>query len=747
MTSSDYRWPHTGRDCPQDIAKHASCLKTDFDLVSKTVDISLTLSEKLPSTLKSSVLTGIKKGIAEARNNGNCPKWSKVDERIFRELMLKNITIEAAPRARDRIPLKQFNGVHKSYKALHTKLVAQLPPTATSHQSVGDAAPVQATSVGGLVEPSHKTNTATELVRAPESTVTNLQEKKGKDVTERKSDDNSSEEGNRGEAKSEDKESGDKERKEEERCSQEAQDGQTVTNSKDTESGSDSSEDSSNDSSSGSKEENEAQRYTDCEEAGNQDIYKDGTGFSATFNIQIAHQASVNQMYCMKGSEMMECSSSLLKSFLHKQQLSSRNVRIYNCGLMPDHGDVRVIVHAETREVLQQLMDLGPWHQGFEETLTCPPRPTYKVIMHKVEKSSMRLESRLDKSSTIEELELANCAIDDQNGNKVIITNVSWAPQSLNRTASLLVELQDSKHANHAVAHGLFWRGMRLGCERADKEGRLFRCSGCQAYGHYVSKCTAPYRCGKCGKEHSTKTCKSKIAKCASCGGGHRAGNKRCPEKVSAKKNLEFKNEDTSQATKPATEADRTPPSDVQRSITAGRYQTEASMPSPVSLDAESAEDDVESGSKQPLPEVEPAHDDVKSQSKQPLPEVETPQDDVESQSKQPFPEVETPQDDVEFQSKQSLPQADSPQDTSMELATLRQEFEDIKKKFVALDTILQSKVSGGTKRRADESFVNGAGAESSDVAAKRIKKEEPTREDCMGLYRQPSLYSEDRAQ
>ena len=95
MTSN--KWPATGDDCPQDIAKHASCLKADFDLVSKTADISLTRTSKLPSTLKPSILTGIEKGIAEARNNGYCPKWSKVDESIFRDVMLKNIATEAAP--------------------------------------------------------------------------------------------------------------------------------------------------------------------------------------------------------------------------------------------------------------------------------------------------------------------------------------------------------------------------------------------------------------------------------------------------------------------------------------------------------------------------------------------------------------------------------------------------------------------------------------------------------------------------
>ena len=223
--------------------------------------------------------------------------------------------------------------------------------------------------------------------------------------------------------------------------------------------------------------------------------------------------------------------------------------------------------------------------------------------------------------------------------------------------------------------------------------------------------CSASYRCGRCAGSHDTRTCNSEIVKCASCGGAHPVGHKRCLVKAEERRNLYFKDEDTCEATQSAAEAEGIPSSDIRHSLSAGRTQTEASMPSPISLDAESAEDD------------------------------------VESESKQPLPGVETAQDDVESQSKQSLPKADSAQDISPDLAAFRQEFEDIKKKLAALDTILQSKVSGGTKRRADESFVNGAGAESSDVAAKRIKKEERIREDSMGLYRQPSLYSEDRAQ
>ena len=735
-----YSWSAPGGNCPQDAAKHANYLKADFNLVSKVADNNLSRIEELPSNLKPSILTGIEKGVAEARKNGYCPKWSKVDESIFRDVMLKNITTEAALQARDRISLDQFNLLRKSYIDLHTKLVAQLPPTATSHQSVAADAPIQATSVGGLVQSSHGTNKSVKLVQASGKPMASPQEKKGKDATEKKSDDDSSEEETSEEEESEDGESKEKESKEKESKEkeskgkeskgQDAENGQAVTDSEDSESDSASSDDDSSASSSDSEEENETQHHTDSAKVETQEIFKDGTGFSTVFNIHIEHQASVNQICHMPGDRFWERSSSLLKNFLQKQQLSSQNMCIYSCSLVKDTGDVRVIVHAETREALRQLIDSENWLQGFESTLISPPLSRYTLIMHAVEKSSMIFNDRVDKCIIIQKLEIANRAIGDQDGERLNITDISWAPPSLHQTGSLLVEFQDANHANQGVAHGLYWRGIRHACERADKEGRLLRCSRCHAYGHLVAKCTTTYnKCGKCNEYHKTLACKSKIRMCASCGGGHRAGSNRCPEKIKAKKKLEFQNKDTSQATKPAIEVARTPSSVARRSTSAGRAQTEASMPSPVSLDAESAEDDVDSDSKQHLPEIEASKDNVESRSKQPLPEVETAEDNVDSGSKQP------------------LPQADSAQDPTTELATLRQEIEDIKKKFAALDTILQSKASGSIKRRADEAFVNGAGAESSGVAAKRIKKEEPTSEDSMGLYRHPWLYSEDRPQ
>ena len=693
-----YKWPVTGTDRPQDIAKHANCLKADFDLVSKTADVSRSYSATLPSSLEPSILAGIEKGIAEARKNGYCPKWSKVDESIFRDVMLKNIATKAAPQARKRIPLDQFKGLHVSYNALHTKLVAQLPPTATSHQSVGADAPIQATSVGGLVEPSHGTNTAVKLVQSSGKTVTSPQEKKGKDVTEKKSDDDSSEE----------ESSGEKQCEEEERKGQDANEGQAVTDSEDSESDSDSSEDSSHDSSLGGEEES-ARNWS--KEAQNLEIINHGTDFSAIFNIKIEHQANVILLAGISPELLRRKVDSSLKAFLHKQTPSCPNLSGVSGAELRENGDVKVLVDSPTRRALRLFMDLVGWDEEYERTLVASPVPKYWLTIQNVKVSSFKFQNRKEKAAMINKLANENHTIGERvSVYNPIIGDVAWTNDSSEKVmSSLMVGFRDLKHANRALANGLYWQGRRHRCERVAGTGQLIRCSRCQGYGHLYKACSASHKCGRCAGSHDTKTCKSEIVKCASCGGAHPAGHQRCLVKAKERRNLYFKDENTCEATKSAAETETIPSSDVRHSLSAGRAQTEASMPSPVSLSATSAEDEVKSEPKPLLPKAETTKDDVKSQA------------------------------------KQSLPEADSAQDTSPDLATFLQELEDLKKKFTALENAAQSKVSSGTKRQAGEAFAGGVEAESSTMAAKRVKQEEWTQEDSMSLYRQPSIYSEDR--
>ena len=695
MTS--YQWPTTGDNYPKDVAGHASHLRADFDLVSNAADLNLSHTALLPAELYSKICTGMKKGIAEARSNGYCPEWSEIAESIFCKVMLKHITTEAVSQARDRIPLPQFKGLHKSYNALHTKLIARIPPTATTHKPICADAATQATPASRPVEHPQETTTATALVQPPDKTMTRL---RTKDVnTEESEDDFSAEEGS-GDEESNDEESdkeesngkeSDEEEGEKQVCKgEEANDNQGVPESEDSDSGSDSgsdsSEDGSSDDSSGTEEDSGTQSDASGEEAEHQELVgeqslqksvEDKWGFSTRVNIQIKHQASVNRLEGMAVDDLSRLVALSIKSFL--QQHSSSLLVSGDCDSVPRlrlDGNLRTGLLAKTHEDLQNFIALPGFDQHFEMALIGSPGPCYKVMMHGVEINSLQFQSRKQKAEIIGKLADANPTIGDNA--RPMISDISWRKNSKkNVTASLIVEFLDMGQANQYLLRGIIWHRKRHSCETLDNNGRLFRCGRCQAYGHISKNCSAPYRCGKCADQHSTPTCTSNTSKCASCGGAHRAGHKNCPVKQKEKRGVGFKIENAPQPTKPVAEAERTPFSDLRKLASAQKTLTEASIPSPVSLGAESADDEAESNSKHSF------HDP----------------------------------------------------------AVIMQELESLKRKVMALDNALQTNASGGTKRRAGEAFPSGAEAESSDMAGKRIKKEEPTGEDSMGLWRQPSPF------
>ena len=672
-------------------------------------------------------------------------------------MILEHIAAETALEARDRIPLPQFHGLRKSYNALHDKLVARIHPTVTTQKPVSTDATFKTTSAVAPANPSNKSNTVTASAQTSEEIINNRQEKKPKDVSGEDSGDDSSEDEVGVIENSEDARDGQEMRASEESesgndCSEDeasdddsggddssnsdasrseaenqgslsvkvesarkvsknrseendgdAPDWREVREDEESESGNDSgdndsgdddsSDDDSNSDSDASSDEAENQGNLRLEEASARNVTEDRSRFSATFELEIKHQASVNQLESMTAPELLDCVSLSLKDFLRQQQRFSPNLSISSTGLL-DNGNLRVVVRAKTCEALQKFIASADLGQRFESPLIGSPAPIYKLMMHAVDARSLDFRNRVEKSAIIRKLEDANRAIGDGFGAKPIINDIFWTKRSLEKTLRLLiVEVLDLMLANQALARGLSWQETRHPCQRADMKGRLLRCGRCQGYGHIGNGCSAPQQCGRCAESHPTATCKSKKTKCASCGGGHRASNKDCPVKVKARESLEFKDVEKSKATKSTAEAKATPSSRVPPSISAGRTQTEASIPSPVSLDDNPSEDEISS------------------------------------------------------KSDLSLPEANPTQATLPDTPTLLKRIEDVEKVAMALKTALETKSSSGTKRRADEAFVDGAEAESSTIAAKRIKQEQPTPKNSMGLYRQPSPFIVHRPQ
>ena len=102
--------------------------------------------------------------------------------------------------------------------------------------------------------------------------------------------------------------------------------------------------------------------------------------------------------------------------------------------------------------------------------------------------------------------------------------------------------------------------------------------------------------------------------------------------------------------------------------------------------------------------------------------------------------------ENIASESEHLLREANPSPDTQPDYASVMRELDDLRRKV----TELQSEPPRRTKRQADEAFAGGAEAESSYKGAipfKRIKREPPSREGSMGLYRQPSPYIVNRDQ
>lgn len=418
-------------------------------------------------------------------------------------------------------------------------------------------------------------------------------------------------------------------------------------------------------------------------------VIEERHGFSTTVNIEIKQQASVNQLEGMTASELSNCVSSSLKKFLREQQLSSRSVRISSTAVL-DNGDIKVVIRAKTHEDLQRFIDLTGWDEALEKSLIDLSLPTYKVIMHAVKIDTLSVQNRKEKSAMIRRFAALNRTTIDGNRVIPIIRDIRWpkSPKEKKgkKLASLTVEFMDFRQADHALDFGLYWGKSRYGCERIKSNLKLRRCSRCHVYGH--QKCSAPQQCGKCAGQHPTKTCKSKARNCASCGGGHPAGSKICPAKAEAKKSLYFRSDP--RVTRSTNGPQATPTSHSRHSTPAVRVQTEPSLPSPVSLNTDSAGVHIKS---------EP---------------------------------------------DQLVPEANATQGSHAANAPLLQRIDDQEKQTEELRKIVLAMEAphvipfGRTKRRAGEDLAE---AESSNMVAKRIKQEHHTYDRSMGLWRQPSPF------
>jgi hypothetical protein len=114
------------------------------------------------------------------------------------------------------------------------------------------------------------------------------------------------------------------------------------------------------------------------------------------------------------------------------------------------------------------------------------------------------------------------------------ITSMKWAKaiarRSANqRTAHLLLTINDANAANRAIANGLTICNKRCRVERTKREPS--RCLKCQGWNHFAKDCIEEKSsCANCAGPHRTDSCLSGERRCASCKtDDHASWSRTCP--------------------------------------------------------------------------------------------------------------------------------------------------------------------------------------------------------------------------
>ena len=177
---------------------------------------------------------------------------------------------------------------------------------------------------------------------------------------------------------------------------------------------------------------------------------------------------------------------------------------------------------------------IDAWEAEFEASIS-PKVPTFKLALHDLEIKSMNLATRKSKADIIHKLVGCNSHRLPSLSSASDIIDFCWAPHSgRKRSTSLLIDFSNRQLANEVLQQGLEWQGGIHDCRMIDAAFTLTRCSRCQACGHSMIRCSAPYRCGRCAEAHPTECCTSSIRQCALCGGPHGAKVTKCPVKIPA---------------------------------------------------------------------------------------------------------------------------------------------------------------------------------------------------------------------
>ena len=132
---SQLNWPDINPHNSQTALDHAASLDADFEALDVCVELSSSKHHRLPSSLQQDII----RAILKAFSDNNYPfEMSEADGNLIGGLLLKHITVEAAGRARDRIPLQQYHNLRQSYKQLVAKLIELFDATRVKEHGVSN---------------------------------------------------------------------------------------------------------------------------------------------------------------------------------------------------------------------------------------------------------------------------------------------------------------------------------------------------------------------------------------------------------------------------------------------------------------------------------------------------------------------------------------------------------------------------------------------------------------------------------
>ncbi len=572
-------WPTLSRKRPKDIFEHASILKDDFQALHdhvKTLKANKRHLAKLPSGYTSKIFKGISLGVTEAIDNEYYPKFiSDIDRDLFCKTLLQAIRSELATEAHDRIPLLEFDTLHSSYRELVEKLSSHLAldprkrdmtPDSDLERNQGNGSrPLISHIINQAAIPDFSTQEddmdleideeAHDILRTlrtieDQGTLLSHQLEFLDGYTEDQSVPDFVVEHGRSEVDGEEEvegvqpEDGEKE---------ETHDGTIVKYGA---CNADAIEESSYlqgddaganamrgfDRDKGIRKTKKNYAPPRKEEIPDiQDVAATvENGFAAAFSkfvtFEIKHQATVNRLALATPQEILNHLYQSLQKIIATQENLADLIHLSEPRLVDD-GDVMFRADTDSQDLFHPA-PIDAWEAEFEAGIS-PKVPTFNLALHDLEIKSMNIATRKSKAEAIHELIGCNKnRLSSLHGDSDII-DLSWTPHpDWKRSTSLLIEFSNRQLANEVLQQGLAWQGEMHSCRMINKNSVLTRCSRCQAYGHMVARCPAPYCCGTCAEAHPTENCTSTYVRCAACGGPHRAKCTDCPARIAEKKKL-----------------------------------------------------------------------------------------------------------------------------------------------------------------------------------------------------------------